>query len=142
MQRTLYILLSATRCRCWAWSSSSPWYSVPSSPISSRPSRPHRGAVVRFREFQPRAGMALQSSAPTSSAATSSAASSYAFRISLLLGAVVLAIAVPIGVTIGLVAGYLGGWTEYVLMPRDRRLPVDPAAGAGHVDHGRAGGRR
>lgn len=40
----------------------------------------------------------------------------YAFRISLLLGAVVLVIAVPIGVTIGLVAGYLGGWTEYVLM--------------------------
>jgi len=40
----------------------------------------------------------------------------YAFRISLLLGAVVLVIAVPIGVTIGLLAGYLGGWTEYVLM--------------------------
>ena len=40
----------------------------------------------------------------------------YAYRISLLLGMVVLAIAVPIGVIIGLVAGYLGGWTEYVLM--------------------------
>ncbi len=40
----------------------------------------------------------------------------YAYRISLVLGFVVLAIAVPIGVTIGLVAGYLGGWTEYVLM--------------------------
>jgi len=40
----------------------------------------------------------------------------YAFRISLMLGAVVLAIAVPIGVTIGLLAGYLGGWTEYFLM--------------------------
>ncbi len=40
----------------------------------------------------------------------------YAFRISLMLGAVVLVIAVPIGVTIGLLAGYLGGWTEYVLM--------------------------
>ena len=40
----------------------------------------------------------------------------YAYRISLVLGIVVLAIAVPIGVTIGLVAGYLGGWTEYVLM--------------------------
>ncbi len=40
----------------------------------------------------------------------------YAYRISLLLGIVVLAIAVPIGVTIGLVAGYLGGWTEYLLM--------------------------
>ncbi len=40
----------------------------------------------------------------------------YAYRISLLLGIVVLAIAVPIGVTIGLVAGYSGGWTEYILM--------------------------
>ncbi len=40
----------------------------------------------------------------------------YAYRISLLLGVVVLVIAVPIGVTIGLVAGYFGGWTEYVLM--------------------------
>lgn len=40
----------------------------------------------------------------------------YAYRISLVLGVVVLAIAVPIGVAIGLFAGYLGGWTEYVLM--------------------------
>jgi peptide/nickel transport system permease protein len=40
----------------------------------------------------------------------------YAFRISLILGVVVLAIAVPIGVAIGLVAGYLGGWIEYILM--------------------------
>ncbi|NGO51372.1 ABC transporter permease [Allomesorhizobium camelthorni] len=40
----------------------------------------------------------------------------YAYRISLLLGVVVLAIAVPVGVTIGLVAGYVGGWIEYVLM--------------------------
>ncbi len=40
----------------------------------------------------------------------------YAYRISLLLGIVVLVIAVPIGVTIGLAAGYLGGWTEFVLM--------------------------
>src|SRR5882724_4682551 len=40
----------------------------------------------------------------------------YAYRISLILGAVVLIIAVPIGVTIGLAAGYLGGWTEYLLM--------------------------
>lgn len=40
----------------------------------------------------------------------------YAFRISLMLGAVVLIIAVPIGITIGLLAGYLGGWSEYVLM--------------------------
>ncbi len=40
----------------------------------------------------------------------------FAYRISLLLGVVVLAIAVPVGVTIGLAAGYLGGWTEYALM--------------------------
>jgi len=40
----------------------------------------------------------------------------YAYRISLLLGIVVLAISVPIGVTVGLVAGYVGGWTEWVLM--------------------------
>lgn len=40
----------------------------------------------------------------------------YAYRISLLLGAVVLAVAVPIGVTLGLMAGYLGGWWEYALM--------------------------
>ena len=40
----------------------------------------------------------------------------YAYRISLVLGIVVLGIAVPIGVAIGLAAGYLGGWTEYLLM--------------------------
>jgi len=40
----------------------------------------------------------------------------YAYRISLMLGIVVLALAVPVGVAIGLAAGYLGGWTEYVLM--------------------------
>lgn len=40
----------------------------------------------------------------------------YAYRISLILGVVVLAIAVPIGVTMGLLAGYLGGRIEYALM--------------------------
>jgi peptide/nickel transport system permease protein len=40
----------------------------------------------------------------------------FAYRVSLILGIVVLAIAVPIGVAIGLSAGYLGGWTEYLLM--------------------------
>ena len=40
----------------------------------------------------------------------------YAYRISLILGIVVLAIAVPIGVAIGLAAGDLGGCTEYLLM--------------------------
>ncbi|WP_334153070.1 ABC transporter permease [Agrobacterium pusense] len=40
----------------------------------------------------------------------------YAYRISLVLGIVVLVIAVPVGVAIGLASGYLGGWTEYLLM--------------------------
>ena len=40
----------------------------------------------------------------------------YAYRISLLLGIVVLAIAVPVGVAIGLAAGYLGGWTDSIRM--------------------------
>ncbi|UDF32343.1 UNVERIFIED_ORG: ABC transporter permease (plasmid) [Roseateles sp. XES5] len=40
----------------------------------------------------------------------------YAYRVSLILGIVVLVIAVPVGVAIGLAAGYLGGWTEYLLM--------------------------
>ena len=40
----------------------------------------------------------------------------YAFRISLILGIVVLAIATPIGTLIGLFAGYLGGKAEFVLM--------------------------
>ena len=40
----------------------------------------------------------------------------YAYRISLILGIVVLIIAVPVGVAVGLAAGYLGGWTEYLLM--------------------------
>ena len=40
----------------------------------------------------------------------------YAYRISLILGVVVLAIATPVGVITGLAAGYFGGWTESVLM--------------------------
>lgn len=40
----------------------------------------------------------------------------YAYRISLMLGVVVLVVAVPVGVSIGLAAGYLGGWLEYLLM--------------------------
>ncbi|MBW7922370.1 MAG: ABC transporter permease [Rubellimicrobium sp.] len=40
----------------------------------------------------------------------------FAYRISLLLGVVVLVISVPVGVTLGLMAGYLGGRREYVLM--------------------------
>lgn len=40
----------------------------------------------------------------------------YAYRISLLLGVVVISISVPIGVSVGLLAGYLSGWPEYILM--------------------------
>ena len=40
----------------------------------------------------------------------------YAYRISLILGVVVLGIAVPVGVTVGLIAGYFGRYTEFVLM--------------------------
>jgi len=40
----------------------------------------------------------------------------YAYRLSLILGVVVLALAVPLGVTVGLVAGYFGGWVRFVLM--------------------------
>jgi peptide/nickel transport system permease protein len=40
----------------------------------------------------------------------------YAYRVSLILGVVVLALAVPVGVVVGLLAGYLGGWTDYLLM--------------------------
>ena len=40
----------------------------------------------------------------------------YAYRVSLILGIVVLGLAVPVGVTVGLVAGYLGGRVGYVLM--------------------------
>lgn len=40
----------------------------------------------------------------------------FAFRISLVLGVVVLAIATPIGALVGLFAGYLGGKVEFVLM--------------------------
>ena len=40
----------------------------------------------------------------------------YAYRVSLMLGVVVLAIAVPVGVSMGLMAGYLGRRVEFVLM--------------------------
>lgn len=40
----------------------------------------------------------------------------YGYRLSLMLGVVVLAIAVPIGVGLGLCAGYFGGWTETIIM--------------------------
>lgn len=40
----------------------------------------------------------------------------FGYRVSLLLGLVVLGIAVPVGVLLGLLAGYLGGWWESIIM--------------------------
>lgn len=40
----------------------------------------------------------------------------FAYRVSLILGAVVLILAVPVGVTLGLLAGYIGGWTDTIIM--------------------------
>ena len=40
----------------------------------------------------------------------------YAYRISLILGVVVLAFATPVGTVVGLLAGYLGGKVEFILM--------------------------
>ena len=40
----------------------------------------------------------------------------FGYRVSLMLGLVVLGIAVPLGVLLGLVAGYVGGLTEAVIM--------------------------
>jgi peptide/nickel transport system permease protein len=40
----------------------------------------------------------------------------FGYRLSLVLGIVVLSVATPIGVIVGLLAGYLGGWRETVLM--------------------------
>lgn len=40
----------------------------------------------------------------------------FGYRVSLLLGVVVLAVAIPVGVTLGLLAGYFGGWVDMVIM--------------------------
>jgi peptide/nickel transport system permease protein len=40
----------------------------------------------------------------------------YGYRVSLMLGIVVLSLAVPIGVMLGLAAGYFGGWADYLIM--------------------------
>ncbi len=75
----------------------------------------HRGAVVDFANFnQPPSAQHPMGTDLVGRDLFSRIV--YAYRISLLLGVVVLAIAVPIGVTVGLVAGYLGGRVEYVLM--------------------------
>ena len=75
----------------------------------------HRGAVVDFANFnQPPHWPHLMGTDLVGRDLFSRII--YAYRISLILGAVVLAIAVPVGVTMGLVAGYFGRWTEYALM--------------------------
>ena len=75
----------------------------------------HRGAVVDFVHFN---------QAPTSRNIMGTdlvgrdlfSRIIYAFRISLILGIVVLSIATPIGALVGLFAGYVGGKVEFVLM--------------------------
>ncbi len=75
----------------------------------------HRGAVVDFANFnQPPHWPNIMGTDLVGRDMLSRIL--YAYRISLVLGVVVLAIAVPIGVTIGLAGGYLGGWAEYILL--------------------------
>ena len=75
----------------------------------------HRGAVVDFVNFnKPPDGTYLMGTDLVGRDLFSRIL--YAYRISLMLGVVVLAIAVPIGVTVGLMAGYLGKWWDYGLM--------------------------
>lgn len=75
----------------------------------------HRGAVVDFTAFnQPPSLTHLFGTDLVGRDLFSRVL--YAYRISLLLGIVVLSIAVPIGVAMGLCAGYLGRRVEYVLM--------------------------
>jgi peptide/nickel transport system permease protein len=75
----------------------------------------HRGAVVDFANFNKPPGWPHLMGTDVVGRDLFSRIL-YAYRISLILGVVVLAIAVPIGVTLGLMAGYLGGWWEYWLM--------------------------
>ena len=75
----------------------------------------HRGAVVDFANFnQPPRWPHLMGTDLVGRDLFSRVI--YAYRISLILGVVVLGIAVPVGVTVGLIAGYFGRYTEFVLM--------------------------
>ncbi len=75
----------------------------------------HRGTVVDFTNFnQPPSWQNLMGTDLVGRDLFSRIL--YAYRLSLILGVVVLAIAVPVGVTVGLVAGYLGGWVRFLLM--------------------------
>ncbi len=75
----------------------------------------HRGAVVDFVHFNeaPTARNIFGSDLVGRDLFTRVI---YAYRISLILGVVVLAISTPIGTVVGLLAGYLGGKVEFVLM--------------------------
>lgn len=75
----------------------------------------HRGAVVDFVNFNKAPGWPYLFGTDLVGRDLFSRIL-YAYRVSLILGVLVLAVAVPIGVTIGLAAGYLGGWTETILM--------------------------
>ena len=75
----------------------------------------HRGAVVDFSNFnQPPDWPNIMGTDLVGRDIFSRVL--YAYRISLILAAVVLALAMPVGVTVGLLAGYFGGWRRYVLM--------------------------
>ncbi|MEZ5722914.1 MAG: ABC transporter permease [Paracoccaceae bacterium] len=75
----------------------------------------HRGAVVDFVNFN-KAPNATNLMGTDLVGRDLFSRIIYAFRISLVLGVVVLAIATPIGTLVGLFAGYVGGKTEFVLM--------------------------
>ncbi len=75
----------------------------------------HRGAVVDFVYFnKPPSARNIMGSDLVGRDLFSRII--YAYRISLILGVVVLAIATPVGTVIGLLAGYIGGKAEFVLM--------------------------
>ena len=75
----------------------------------------HRGAVVDFVNFN-KAPNATNLMGTDLVGRDLFSRIIYAFRISLVLGVVVLAIATPIGTLVGLFAGYVGGKTEFILM--------------------------
>ena len=75
----------------------------------------HRGAVVDFANFnQPPGWPNIMGTDLVGRDLFSRIL--YAYRISLILGVVVLVLAVPVGVVAGLAAGYIGGRTQFVLM--------------------------
>ncbi len=75
----------------------------------------HRGAVVDFANFnQPPKWPNIMGTDLVGRDLFSRIL--YAYRISLILGVVVLALAVPVGIVAGLAAGYIGGRTQFVLM--------------------------